>query len=236
MAQGLFYGGSGCRAVAHTRPAFPKMPTAPSAFPLLGAPQAPGDEPNLPEGSKSLGGRPPEAERNYPAAETHPARSAPLPARSTEVWPNNWRSTVLLQLQRYLLRAPPNGQVWHKAFFYGGSGRRAVAHTRPAFPKMPTAPSAFPLLGAPQAPGDEPNLPEGSKSLGGRPPEAEGNYPAAETHPARSAPLPARSAEVRPNNWRSTVLIQLQRYLLRAPPNGQVWHKAFFMVGPDAGP
>ena len=31
------------------------MPTAPSAFPLLGAPQAPGDEPNPPEGGKSLG-------------------------------------------------------------------------------------------------------------------------------------------------------------------------------------
>ena len=40
---------------------------------------------------------------------------------------------------------------------------------------MPTAPSAFPLLGAPQAPGDKPNLPEGSKSLGGRLPEAVGN-------------------------------------------------------------
>ena len=26
------------------------------------------------------------------------------------------------------------------------------------------------------------------------------------------------------------------RYLLTAPPNGQVWHKAFFMVGPGAGP
>ena len=34
------------------------MPTAPSAFPWLGAPQAPGDEPNPPEGGKSLGGRP----------------------------------------------------------------------------------------------------------------------------------------------------------------------------------
>ena len=39
---------------------------------------------------------------------------------------------------------------------------------------MPTAPSAFPLLGAPQAPGDEPNPTKGSKSLGGRPPEAKG--------------------------------------------------------------
>ena len=45
MAQGLFLGGSGQRAGAHTRPAFPKMPTAPSAFPLFRAPQTPGDEP-----------------------------------------------------------------------------------------------------------------------------------------------------------------------------------------------
>ena len=71
MAQGLFLGGTGRRAVAHTRPEFPKMPTAPSAFPLLGAPQAPGDKPNLPEGSKSLGGRPPEAVGNTPQAPRH---------------------------------------------------------------------------------------------------------------------------------------------------------------------
>ena len=49
--------------------------------------------------------------------------------------------------------------------FLGGSGHRAVAYTRLSSPKMPTAPSAFPLLGAPQAPGDEPP-PEGGKSLG----------------------------------------------------------------------
>ena len=76
MAQGLFFGGTGRRAVAHTRPEFPKMPTAPSAFPLLGAPQAPGDKPNLPEGSKSLGGRPPEAVGKSPGTETHSARTA----------------------------------------------------------------------------------------------------------------------------------------------------------------
>ena len=70
MAQGLFLGGTGRRAVAHTRPEFPKMPTAPSAFPLLGAPQAPGNKPNLPEGSKSLGRRPPEAVGN-PQAPGH---------------------------------------------------------------------------------------------------------------------------------------------------------------------
>ena len=50
--------------------------------------------------------------------------------------------------------------------FLGGSGRRAGAHTRPAFPKMPTAPSAFPLLGAPQARGDVSKPPKGVKAWG----------------------------------------------------------------------
>ena len=53
---------------------------------------------------------------------------------------------------------------------------------------MPSAPSAFPLLGAPQAPGNEPNPPDGGKSLRGRPPEAEGNYPTAKMHLAGSVP------------------------------------------------
>ena len=48
-------------------------------------------------------------------------------------------------------------------YYYAGPYPTRVQH----FPKtVPTAPSAFPLLGAPQAPGDEPNPPEGSKSLG----------------------------------------------------------------------
>ena len=34
--------------------------------------------------------------------------------------------------------------------FKGGSGRRAVAQTRPTSPKIPRAPSAFPEKGAPQ--------------------------------------------------------------------------------------
>ena len=36
-------------------------------------------------------------------------------------------------------------------------------------------PVGIPLFGAPQAPGNKPNPPEGGKSLGGWPPEAEGN-------------------------------------------------------------
>ena len=59
------------------------------------------------------------------------------------------------------------GKCATRPFFFGGSVLRAEAHTRPVFPKMPTAPSVFPLLREPQAPGDE--APEVGKSLGGRP-------------------------------------------------------------------
>ena len=135
------------------------MSTAPSAFPILGVPQAPGDESNLPKGSKSLGGRPPEAEGNYPAAKTYSARS--VPAASTA------GLNVTQQLEKCSVNAaaavfvdrPTQRASMAQGLFYRGSGRRAVAHTRQAFPKMPTAPSAFPWLGAPQAPGDEPNPP-----------------------------------------------------------------------------
>ena len=70
--------------------------------------------------------------------------------------------------------------------FLGGSGRRVGTHTPPAFPKMPTASSAFPLLGAPQAPGDEPP-PEEGKSLG-KAPWGRRKSPGTETHSARSVP------------------------------------------------
>ena len=189
MAQGLFLGGTGRRAVAHTRPEFPKMPTAPSAFPLLGAPQAPGDKPNLPEGSKSLGGRPPEAVGNTPQAPRHtrpdPRLDATAGQSATQHLKRSWPRAICCQranIAKVFVVRPTLRASMAQGLFLGGTGRRAVAHTRPEFPKMPTAPSAFPLLGAPQAPGDKPNLPEGSKSLGGRPPEAVGNTPQAPRH------------------------------------------------------
>ena len=61
------------------------MPTAPSASPLLGAPQEPGDEPNLPEGSESLGEGPLRPKENIPVTKPHPAGSVPPPARPTEM-------------------------------------------------------------------------------------------------------------------------------------------------------
>ena len=46
----------------------------------------------------------------------------------------------------YLLHAPPYGQAWHKAFFFGGSGRRAAAHTRSAFPQNAHGPVGIQLI------------------------------------------------------------------------------------------
>ena len=51
----------------------------------------------------------------------------------------------------------PTGMYGTKLFFFGESS----ISTHPTFPKMPTVPSVFPLLGAPQAPDYEPNHPKG---------------------------------------------------------------------------
>ena len=68
------------------------MPSAPSAFPLLGAPQAPGDEPNLHEGDENLGGRPPEAEGKYSSHRATPGQIRAPSARPTEMmaWRTGW--------------------------------------------------------------------------------------------------------------------------------------------------
>ena len=57
-----FYGGSGCRAVAHAHPAGSKNAFGPVGIPLFGAASGAGNKPNPPEGGKSLGGRPPVTE------------------------------------------------------------------------------------------------------------------------------------------------------------------------------
>ena len=113
---------------SHAPRHFPKMPTAPSTFPLLGAPQAPGDKPNLPEGSKSRMGRPPEAEGNLQV----PRHTRPDQCQTDLDW---------LFIARPTLRAS-----MAPGLFLGGTGRRAVAHTRREFPKMPTAPVGIPLI------------------------------------------------------------------------------------------
>ena len=66
----------------------------------------------------------------------------------------------------YLFHAPLNVKVWHKAFF-GGSGRKAVAHTRPAFPKNTYGPVGIPLIRDVSGAGRSTQPPsKGGKSLG----------------------------------------------------------------------
>ena len=147
------------------------MPTAPSAFPLLRAPQAPGDKPNPPEGGRSLGGRPPEAEGNYPAAKTHSARS--VPAASTA------GRNATQQLEKHSVNTaaavfdarPTLRACMAQGLFYGGTGRRAVAHTRPEFAKNALGPVGLPLVRGDSGAGQWTQPPsKGGKSLGGKAP------------------------------------------------------------------
>ncbi len=69
-----------------------KNALGPVGTPLSGAPQAPGDKPNPPEGGKSLGGgKPPLRPKEIiPVTKPHPAGSVPPPARPTEMM--DWRA------------------------------------------------------------------------------------------------------------------------------------------------
>ena len=88
---------------------------------------------------------------------------------------------------------------------------------------MPTAPLAFPLLGAP---GDD--TPERGNSLKGRSPEAGGKIQL----PRHTRPDPRRSQHGRlkcdPKTECSSY--KKQRCLFHAPPNVKVWHKTFFWL------
>ena len=94
LAQVRFLGGSGRRAEAYTRPAWPKISSVPSAFPLLGGPQAPGNEPS-PKGSKSLGGRPPEAGGNLLGWGT-PVRIRSVANTADRMWPDDWGEETII--------------------------------------------------------------------------------------------------------------------------------------------
>ena len=95
------------------------------------------------------------------------------------------------------------GNCGTRPFFFGRSWRRAGTHK---WPKIPTASTAFPLLGAPQASGNKPNpLPRKGKKPEGCPLRPE------EISSCRDTLGQIRVAEVRPNNRRSVVLIQLSQ-------------------------
>ena len=101
MAQGLF-GISGRRTGAHTLLAWTKIHSAPSAFPLLGAPQAPG---NKTEESKSVVGRSAETGGNLQL----PRHTRPDPCRSKHGWPKCNPTTG--ETQCYYSCCPPLYQL-----------------------------------------------------------------------------------------------------------------------------
>ena len=112
--------------------------------------------------------------------------------------------------------------------FFGGSGRRAVAHTRPAFPKNAYGPVGNPLIRGASGAVRSTQPPEGCNSLGGRPPEAVGKIQL----PKHTRPDPRRSQHCRPKCDLTTECSSYKklRYLFHAPLNVKVWHKAFFFL------
>ena len=96
VAQGLFYWWVRAQGQSPYAPGIDKNTFGPVGISPLRVPQAPGNKPNSPEGSKAWWDGP-WGWRKYPVAETHSARSVLLQALPAEVPPNNWRNTVLIQ-------------------------------------------------------------------------------------------------------------------------------------------
>ena len=129
-------------------------------------------------------------------------------------------------LLRYLLRASPNGQVWHKAFF-GGSGR-------PAFPKNAYGRVGIPLIRWASGAGRWTQPPRRvSKPGGGRPPEAEGNYPATKTHSARSVPAASTAGRnaTQQLEKHSVNTAAAAQFICRCLPLDTTWH---MVISPKA--
>ena len=173
-----FFFGTGRWAVAHTRPEFAKNALGPVGIPLVRGALGAGQWTQPPrKGVKAWGEgplRPKEISRyrntlgQVRAADNTAGRSATRQMERCQTDSDLLLNATPLRYLRYLMHAPPYWHVWHKAFFLGGSRCRAVAHTRPEFAKMPLAPSAFPLLGVPQAPSNEPNPPRKGVNAWGR--------------------------------------------------------------------
>ena len=125
---------------------------------------------------------------------------------------------------RYLLLAPTNGQVWHKTFFLVGPG---------AGPK-PTSARYGPKFLRPRRHFSYNGCPKGVKALGNGPPEAEGNLQL----PRHTWPDSCRSKHGLPKSDPTTDEVQYYDTVVFdiRPTTGGVWHKAFFQVGPGAGP
>ena len=72
-----------------------------------------------------------------PEDETHPTRSVALTSRPIEVCPINWIGTIAQNRNNSIWLTSHQPDECGTSPFEGGSGHRAVAQTRSAFPKMP---------------------------------------------------------------------------------------------------
>ena len=114
----------------------------------------------------------------------------------------------------------------------------AEAHTRPARPKIPSAPSAFPFFGRLRRQAITP--PKGYKP-GGMAPWGRRKSPVPR-HTRQNRPEVRRPTECNPRTGEErphTNTLQRPRgplYLSLRPTNARIWHKAVFKVGPVAEP
>ena len=133
----------------------------------------------------------------------------------------------------FILR-PTSVRMWHKTVF------RVIlsqvrSPTRQAVPKMPQTPSAFSFSRRLRRRAINPTPPKRVKAWGDGPLRPEVMYPVVE-HTRTDCAALNHSRSRAPHHRTQSNAAKNVRYLLTAPPNGQVWHKAFFMVGPGAGP
>ena len=120
MAQGRFQGGPSFRAEAHTRLARPKIPSAPSAFPFFGAPQASANKPNLPKGVEAWGDGPLRPEE-ISSAEAHPVELT-RGKTAYRMQPKNWRGKATHTKKRPRASAVTSEFFAAEAFFIWKKG------------------------------------------------------------------------------------------------------------------
>ena len=97
-----------------------------------------------PKGVKAWG-KAPWGRKKSPGTETHLARSVPQITRPAEVLPGTWRGADRDWSAVFVDRPTQRASV-AQGLFYGGSGLRAVAHTRPAYAKNAYNPVGIPFI------------------------------------------------------------------------------------------
>ena len=90
-------------------------------------------------------GKDPWGRMKSPGTETHSIKSVAQITRLAEVLPGNWRGSDRYWSTVFDAR-PTKRACMAQGLFLGGTGRRAVAHTRPEFAKNAYGPVGIPLV------------------------------------------------------------------------------------------